>query len=232
MISDDKDYLYAGATFNDKSKGIIQVSIAVPNKYSVLTKTEHQPNGFVGDWVNKILYYTDEGTDSPEGGTVNSFNMQTNVSSIAAYVPSADGLYIDEKTQKIYCGELIDKKIHVFTASSSGLTLDNIYPGLSLSLNKVHLLDDLSLYGETNSADMEKTVLLGADWTGKSVQKFQLDGKLLSTIKGTEGVELYEVTSVRYGKGKSFDSKSIYVTEGGGATTRVTSRRVVQIKNI
>eukprot|EP00604_Paraphysomonas_vestita_P001123 CAMPEP_0174819514 /NCGR_PEP_ID=MMETSP1107-20130205/2811_1 /TAXON_ID=36770 /ORGANISM="Paraphysomonas vestita, Strain GFlagA" /LENGTH=75 /DNA_ID=CAMNT_0016033173 /DNA_START=704 /DNA_END=931 /DNA_ORIENTATION=+ len=73
-------------------------------------------------------------------------------------------------------------------------------------------------------------MLLGADWTGRKIQLFSVDGKQVSEVKIPDDIQLYEPTSVRWGKGPGFDSSSIYITEGGGATTRVTNRRVIQIK--
>ncbi len=88
------------------------------------------------------------------------------------------------------------------------------------------MIDDLTLY--SSAADENKTVLLGADSTGRTIAKFSLDGSQYSTITSPDGIDLQCPTSVRWGKGPGFDPKSIYVTEGGGATARVTSRRVLQ----
>jgi hypothetical protein len=91
-------------------------------------------------------------------------------------------------------------------------------------------LDDLTVYSASPGSDVAKTVLLGADWTGRSIQMFSVDGSSISEVPLPEGIALYEPTSVRWGRGPGFDPSSIYLTEGGGATARVTNRRVIQIK--
>ena len=232
VVSPDAKYLYAGVTFDDKSQGIINVSTIENDQYTVLTKTMHQPNGFVVDWYRSVFYYTDEGTghDTPEGGTLRSYNLKTGEEKIAAYIPSADGAWLDERSGKLYVGELVSKRVHVYSINDTGITLDNIYTGLSEAVSKLNLMDDLTLdKSGTNSVNMSSTVLFGADWTGKAIFKFSLDGSSVSKVD-TGSIALYEPTSVRYGFGPGYRSSSIYVTEGGGATPHVVNRRVVEIK--
>jgi hypothetical protein len=71
--------------------------------------------------------------------------------------------------------------------------------------------------------------LLGADWVGKRLLRFSLDGDIVETVQPPAGIKLKELTSVGWGKGFGFDPNSVYVTEGGGLTSGVTNRRVVQI---
>jgi hypothetical protein len=92
------------------------------------------------------------------------------------------------------------------------------------------MLDDLTVSSVSADGDVTKTVLLGADWTGRAIQMFTVDGSMVSEVAVPAGITLYEPTSVRWGRGPGFDPSSIYLTEGGGATRRVSSRRVVQIK--
>jgi hypothetical protein len=79
-------------------------------------------------------------------------------------------------------------------------------------------------------------ILYGADWTGKSVLQFTLDGNDgngtadIVALQPPEGVHLYELTSVRRGKGLEFDPSSLYITEGGGVLPSQTNRRVLQLK--
>jgi hypothetical protein len=94
----------------------------------------------------------------------------------------------------------------------------------------IHVFDDLTIGASgTNMNDIAKTVLYFADFTGKQIVEFTVDGTTMKSVDVYEGLELLEPTSVRYGKGPGFSSSSLYLTEGGGATPHVTSRRVVQL---
>jgi hypothetical protein len=201
--------LFAGVTFADKSTGLVSMSTS-PRKrsaYEIVTKTKNQPNGLSCDWSSGNCYYTDE-------------------------IPGADGAWIDAATKKLYVGELLSLKIVVFdlsTAEALPVFLGE-YDGMSSLPTVRHMLDDLTVSSVSADGDVTKTVLLGADWTGRAIQMFTVDGSMVSEVAVPAGITLYEPTSVRWGRGPGFDPSSIYLTEGGGATRRVSSRRVVQIK--
>ena len=143
-------------------------------------------------------------------------------------IPGADGTWFDTKSKSLYIGELDAKKIMVFDCSSGLAKYVGEYAGLSNELTKLHMIDDLTVF--STSSNQDQTIILGADSTGRSIAKFSLDGTQYTAIVLPEGEDLQCPTSVRWGKGPGFDPRSIYVTEGGGATRRVTNRRVVQIK--
>ena len=228
-VTPDGLTLYAGVTLADDSKALISVSTTGNATYSIVTQTTHQPNGLQGDFARNMLYYTDEGTGSEEGGTLRSINLDTATESIVKdHIDMADGLWYDVKTDLMYVGWLLSMEISVFSLSSGvPVLVQDKFPGCASLDNVKHMLDDLTLV--STNADMGQTVLLGADWTGRAIQLFSLDGSSISTIDMPEGVSLKEPTSVRWGQGPGFDPQSIYVTEGGGATARQTNRRVIQI---
>ena len=92
------------------------------------------------------------------------------------------------------------------------------------------MLDDLTLLKSTDTSDLSRTVLLGADWLSSELQQFSLDGSSIKSIPPPAGIDkFYQLTSVRWGKGPGFDSNSVYVTEGGGMFDKQTDRRVIQI---
>jgi hypothetical protein len=229
QITPDGKTLYAGVTFEDKSHGIISTSTTYDNQhFEVVAMTKHQPNGFACDWKRNMMYYTDEGTGSEEGGSVTSFNLLTGEQIVVKdHIPGADGAWFDAATDKLYIGELISMKINVFDTSKDVISFVGNYIGLN-EMRGIHMIDDITLFSTSPDGDISKSVLLAADFTGKAIQMFQLDGSSISTV--TPSIELYEPTSVRWGYGPGFDSNSIYLTEGGGATARQTSRRVVQIR--
>ena len=158
-------------------------------------------------------------------------NMNTKVQTmIKTQLSGADGAWIDTKTKQLYVGELITLKVAVFDLTTEFPLYLGEFNGLS-SLDSIHhMLDDITVYSLSEDNDISKTMLLGADWTGRKIQLFSVDGKKVTEVSIPNDLELNEVTSVRWGKGPGFDPSSIYITEGGGATKRVTNRRVIQIK--
>jgi len=227
-VSPDGLTLYAGVTLDDNSKALISVPTTGNTTYTIVMPTAHQPNGLQGDFRTNTLYYTDEGTGSEEGGTLRSINLDTATESIVKdHIDMADGLWYDVDTQLMYVGWLLSMEITVFSLSSGRPVLvEEKFPGCASLDNVKHMLDDITLM--SSSTHMGQTTLLGADWTGRSIQLFSLAGHNITTVE-TPGLTLKEPTSVRWGRGPGFDTRSIYVTEGGGATARQTNRRVVQI---
>jgi hypothetical protein len=161
------------------------------------------------------------------------FDLTTNTEATAyPGLSGADGAWFDAASNLLYVGLLTDKTIMVFN-TTAGAGADNFlvgtYPGLS-SMDKMHMLDDLTLFDATQPLS-SATVLLGADWLGSAVKKFNLAGSEISSIPPPAGIDsFHQITSVRWGKGPGFDPQSIYVTEGGGLLPRQTDRRVIQIK--
>ncbi len=181
------------------------------------------------DWQTGVLYCTDEGTGSKDtGGTVFTVNVNTGESMILKdQLKGADGAWIDPVADVLYVGKLTTLEIWAYSLKEKKEI--GLFPGAS-SLKGIHMLDDITVGAAgTNSTDFGKTLLYGADFTGKQVLAFTLDGSSVETVSPLNGVELYEPTSVRYGKGPGFSESSLYITEGGGATSRVTSRRALQL---
>lgn len=230
-ITNDGLHIYAGAVLEDKSMALIKASTAVPTAFVVLTSTPHLANGLAGDFKRGVIYFTDEGTGEKMNGTVSAYNLNTGkLLGVVANVPSADGAFFDAENDKLYVGELVSKKVRVFSVTDSGISLDSVNIALSDAVSSLHIMDDLTLdRGLTNMTEVGKTILFGADWTGRKIQKFTLDGSSVSEVEAPNGVTLKEPTSVRWGRGKGFDAHSLYVSEGGGLTKLEHGRRIVQI---
>lgn len=63
QISPDGKQLYAGATFEDDSVGVVTCSTSGANgAFTLAAKTDIQPNGMAIDWERSVLYYTQEGS--------------------------------------------------------------------------------------------------------------------------------------------------------------------------
>lgn len=228
-VTNNGEYLFAGVTFNDNTYGIISITTTNANgKYNILIKNlNKQPNGMAFDEYNNILYCTDEGEGNHGKGTLLGVDIITkNKIIIKNDIPSADGCWFDIENNLLFVGELLSMKIMVFEISNGIAKYINEYEGLHSS-DFLSMLDDFTVYKSNNI--LENTVLIGADWTGKQIKLFQLNGKNIKSIS-TPGIEMYQPTSIRWGKGYGFDPNSIYVTEGGGMTKQQTNRRVFQVK--
>lgn len=63
QVSPDGKQLYAGATFEDDSVGVVTCATSGANgAFTVAAKTDIQPNGMAIDWERNILYYAQEGS--------------------------------------------------------------------------------------------------------------------------------------------------------------------------
>lgn len=224
--SEDGNTIYAGVTFKDSSFGIITTTSAVNSHgtYEIYLSTKYQPNGMQIDWKNGYIYYTDTGSNS-----LMVVDMKTKTETLLKTIEGANGVWLDTTGNKLYVGELTSKKVNLFDTSAAGVAVfQNQYAGFS-SESITHMLDDLTLYSTTTST-ISNTVILGADYQGHQIKKFTLDGSSIAVIKVPADLgALSEITSVRWGRAPNFDAKSIYVTEGGGLTSKVTNRRVFQV---
>ena len=235
QVSPSGTEIYAGVTLKDKSYALIVVPTTDRiGSFKIITQTKHQPNGLACDWDNNMMYYTDEGTNSDEGGTVHAINLTTGTESLVmSHIPGADGAWFDKASKKLFIAELVSKKILTFDTSSGVAVFEKKFIGLNETYNLLHIIDDIVLYsGCEGNAIGDSCVprMLGADWTGKAIRLFGIDGSNVSTVCPPDGITLLEPTSVRWGAGPGFDASSIYFTEGGGIVGKETNRRVVQIK--
>jgi sugar lactone lactonase YvrE len=232
QITPDGTTIYAGATLANKSHAIISTPTTFTNgEFEVLAVTKNKPNGFAGDWKHNILYCTDEGTGSDEGGTVTAFDIASRTMTLVKdFVTGADGAWLDGTSDKLFVGELLSMKMMAFDTSTPVAKFLGEYDGLT-SLGVPHMLDDFTLESEVSPDNLGETAFYGTDWTGRKVMRYTLDGKgEVFEVPPPSGIELYEPTSVRRGKGPGFDPDSLYVTEGGGVLPSQTNRRVLQLK--
>jgi len=225
--------IYAGVTLNDGSHAIVTVPIPnSPNTYKVYAKTSRQPNGLVSDAGHGMIYYTDAGGGGVSGAlyAINSTSLKETI--VKDRLDGADGLWIDRDTTKLYVGQLTSKKIAVFDTSGVGNSgIANYlgeFNGLS-SLGLGHMLDDFTLYSYCSTVQYSCSQLLGADFEGKKLHLFGTDGQDIKEIAPPAGITFHEVTSVRRGGGGGFDPNNFFVTEGGGLTSHVKDRRVIEV---
>lgn len=233
--SSNGDMIYAGVTFMDGSTGIVTTAAnATSGEYDVFFRTAYQPNGLQIDLSHDVLYYTD--TSSGSLMAVNFADPNAISENLVESVKFANGCWLDTDNELLYVGQLVSKDVTVFNTSSAQATLLHQYAGMS-SLSMDDMLDDLTLYSTSNTqspASLGSTVLLGADYQGKAIQQFTLDGEHVSQVPVSEAIlsegPLSQITSIRWGVAPNFDPNSIYVSEGGGMSKRDESRRVFQVK--
>ena len=239
-VSSDGSEVFVGCKFVDGSEdegskyGIIKMNTSfASSSYELVAYTNSLPNGLAYDSVNKIFYMT----DVTKNGSISMLNMLTGELRLEEIVTYSDGAYFDVSTNILIVSELISKSAHVYATNSDGLTrdndgsvIDNTFAALSNTASS-HLFDDFTLDMNT-SFDVNSpgsTIIFAADGGGRRIMKFSLDGAKVEAVDIGD-FELYEPTSVRWGKGKGFDPGSIYVTEGGAVSERrVHNRRIIEI---
>jgi len=240
-VSPDGLTIYAAVTWDDKTSGIIATSTLSPAEdptsgtYAIVGKTTKKGNGM--QLYNGVFYCTEEGGVKGDG-TVFTVDLATGSERIVHTGINADGAWLDEASQRLFIGQVKSMNVAVFNVSSSrDVAYDGNFRGPAGQIKHpgLQILDDLTLAvqsGQSSGAPgpLAATQLLGADWLGKKLLRFALDGSEMSSVPVPDGVKLKELTSVRWGKGPGFDEGSVYVSEGGGMTKHVTDRRIVQIK--
>jgi len=220
--------VYAGVVFSDNSVGIISTSTSASNNgaFNVIKKTSKLPNGLAFDEVSGKLYYTEVTSN-----TLYSVDTLSLVESTVATVAGANGLWLDAE-QLLYVGELQNKYLNVFDLKETPPLKLGRYAGFS-ALKGVHGLDDLTVYKE-DTVNPALSIAVGADISGKKIQKFSLDGSSVTEVMVSQAIlaggEVQSPTSVRWGKLPNFDPDSVYVTEGGGLSVDTKNRRVFQVK--
>lgn len=226
-VTPDGHNIYAGAIFSDKTIGIINTStkpalIGQQDYTVVIQGLPDLCNGMQLVPSDNALY------GSSESGTLTRIDLATGTSTIVSTdLKMPDGLWYDEKTNLLFIGELVTKKMRVFDVKAQSL-LPIYYPAAS-SFGTIHLIDDLAVVGDVDVDNLGRTKIVAADWTGRQVIEFTLDGTWSRVITPPEGIKFYEPTSVRPGKGFGFDKNSYYITEGGGIDRKFTNRRVLQL---
>lgn len=230
-VSGDGKTVYVGVTMDDDSHSILSASTTGADGHYdvVISGLKKQPNGMAFDNIHQNLYCTDEGKGSDEGGTLWAVNVASGTQTlIKDQIPWADGCWLDADTGVLYVGELLSMKIMTFRVSETSGLPEYVGESEGLSGSGItHMLDDITVLKRGDSP--ETTTLLGCDWTGKEVKIFQVNGESVSTLE-TPGIDMYQPTSVRWGRGPGFDENSVYITEGGGATKHQKKRRVFQVK--
>lgn len=192
-------------------------------EYTILAKgMEHLCNGMQLASFENALYGTSE------SGSLTRIDISTGAFQVVSTeLLKPDGLWFDAKSSLLFIGELVTKKMRVYDTRNQALLPE--YYTAAADLGKVDLMDDLMVVGEVDVSNLNATKIVAADWTGRKVVEFTLDGSWSHTVPTPPDVELYEPTSVRKGRGPGFNNDAYYVTEGGGATRRITNRRVLQL---
>lgn len=226
-VTADGQILYAAVVFEDKSFGVIAVSTKpLPRGDQTYTVVARGLPSLCNGMALVAGYGALFGTS--ETGTLTRIDLASGNSSIVtADLAKPDGLWFDESSGLLFIGELVTKKMRIFDT-----LLGDFIPGefaAASALGSLHMIDDLQVVGTVDRTALGSTRITAADFTGKQVIVFRLDGQDLQSVPAPPGITLFEPTSIRRGSGPGFDASSYYVTEGGGATRLMTERRVLQM---
>jgi outer membrane protein assembly factor BamB len=217
--------LYAAAVFSDSKNGIISVPTSAPKSgeqsYTVIIRDMDKPcNGLMHVASDKAVYCT------TSAGTLTRVDIATGAKKdVLTGLASPDGLWYDKKTDNLFIGEMLTKKMRVFNVKSQALRPEE-FAAIS-SYGSLHMMDDLTVVGDVNR-NLGETKIVAADLTGQQIVEFALDGSWTQPMPVPEGITLFQPTSIRRGAGFGFDTNSYYITEGGGMG-KTTNRRVLQL---
>lgn len=224
--------IYAAVIFQDKTFGIISTSTKASinpleeQAYTILTNSmDHLANGMQLVPKENAIYGTSE-----TGTLTRVSTIDGSIKVISDTLVKPDGLWYDTASNLLLVGELVTKRLIIYDLNTQKFS--NYYPAVS-SLPSYHMIDDLTVVaanGITDTSNLNSTYVVAADWTGKTIVKFTLDGKDIQKIAPPADIDsYYEPTSIRRGKGFGFDPNSFYITEGGGATRYNKFRRIIQL---
>lgn len=222
----DGETIYAAAVNQDKDFVIISTSTAPARigekDYKLVTSgMDHLANGMALIPEQNALYCTSE------SGTLTKVDISTGEKIIVTdQLLKPDGLWYDRDSGLLFVCELVTKKMKVYNWKTNSFS---DYFAFGSSVGTYHLIDDITVVGKVDPLSLEKTVILGADWTGRTIVELTLSGDLIQKVPAPEGINYFEPTSIRRGKGPGFDENSFYITEGGGLTRNAHNRRVLQL---
>jgi sugar lactone lactonase YvrE len=123
-VSPDGKTLYAGSIFQDKTYGIISTStkpsLIGQQSYEVIANDmEHLCNGMMLVPGDNALYGTSE------TGSLTRVDLSTGKhAQVTTDLIKPDGLWYDEKTNLLFIGELLTKKMRVFDVKTQSLLPD------------------------------------------------------------------------------------------------------------
>jgi hypothetical protein len=124
---------------------------------------------------------------------------------------TADGAIIDQTRHLLYVSEVVTARIIAFN-------LTNHQQVYNYKIRGAVSLDDMDVTSDGSE-------LFGADFRNRTVIRWPANGSGYATIQATN---LKAPTSVRFGRGSTFNSSHIYVSEGGGLTKLQTNRSVIE----
>lgn len=209
--------LFAAATLETKEHVIIEVNRNIPQNYSVITTLSDGGNGVAIDFTSGLLYATTEGGFKPNAGKVFEVDIDAKTSRIYAdELFATDGAFIDQSRRLMYVSQVVGSRVLVFDLAAASLKR-------SFDLDNVDMLDDYTLTKDAK-------YIIGADFKKGNVVRFPVDSmnKKVSAEILIEG--LTAPTSVRYGCDTTYlNDNHVFVTEGGGITKNMDTRRVLDV---
>jgi hypothetical protein len=215
---------FDGKSSNDHGAAIISFSTQVPNNFTIAVCSEVLGNGFAVNDQNGLgtIYTANEGGFIPSKGLVLQIEPSNEISILFDQnMDSADGVFLDQKTQLLYVSEVIQGLIRVYNVSQGQNTLLKQYHAPNSKM-----IDDFCIaYKLWDGQNSSIPFMFAADFWNETVMVFPADGSGPGRVLASG---FYSPTSVRVGRGKGWNTpNSVYVTEGGGFIPSLQKNRRV-----
>lgn len=139
-----------------------------------------------------------------------------------------DGLWIDQRAQLLYIGNLYNAKFLVFSLPDHGFL--GVYDGIhDLGCAEVLcIMDDFTLDGTGPTARIVATV-----WTNGSIVTMPVMSNVTGQEEHTLVTGLFHPTSARWGSGLGgFSNTSLFISEGGGFSANDTQSKLLEVRNV
>lgn len=190
----------------------------LPSVYRIIATLPTAGNGLAVD--DRFAYISSARSFLPGEGVVYRVDIDRGfVSVFAKGLNNANGLAIDSQNKALYVGEWRSGTIHVFDLASA----QRIRSHQLLKPLDVARLDGVVV-------DSERAWLYGADFVTGRVLGVSLADEAMPPVEIATGLK--NPTSLAFGNGEGFSACSLYVTEGGGLTTRDVDRRLLELPHV
>jgi sugar lactone lactonase YvrE len=208
-VSEELNVVNLAVSYSNGSNAIVQFDLSDPDRYEVFAMIPkgHRPNGVGLHHRTGYVYTSSEGNQLPGDGHVYRISPQGVVTTLSTSLWSADGLYIDQKRDLLYVGQLWNNKVATFNISES-LPMPQL-----IDLSGSHgfgQLDDFSLA-------QGGAFIVGGAWTKGDIVVFPSNGHNSTAGYKTLLSGLNGPTSARFGcsNGGPYNSSSLFITEAG-----------------
>lgn len=189
-----------------------------PSLYRIVAELPSRGNGLVVD--GRYAYVSSGRGVLPGQGAVYRVDLDRGLSqTFARGLNDANGLALDARQRELYVAELTTGAIHVYNLETGA----QVRSHRVLDSRNTAWLDDVAV-------DSERGWLYGTDFAKGRVVGLSLRDQAAPLVEVAVGLK--NPTSVAFGRGEGFRDCSLYVTEGGGLSSRETGRRLLELPHV